>query len=141
MPNPFYQAYALAALAVSAEPIYVPATASNGFPARLCALPHDLLDRTALAYICSPANPQGAVASRDYWRDLIALAEKHDFQILSDECYSEIYRDMAALWRVAGREANFACQPRTHRRFQFTVQTFVPARASLGFCRGWTRKH
>jgi aspartate/methionine/tyrosine aminotransferase len=32
------------------------------------------------------------VAGRDYWKKLIALAEKHDFQILADECYSEIYR-------------------------------------------------
>jgi aspartate/methionine/tyrosine aminotransferase len=47
----------------------------------------------AIAYICSPANPQGAVADRDYWKTLIALAEKHDFQIFADECYSEIYRD------------------------------------------------
>ncbi len=30
----------------------------------------------------------------DYWRDLIALAERHDFQIFADECYSEIYRDI-----------------------------------------------
>ena len=41
----------------------------------------------------SPANPQGAVADFEYWSDLLALAEKHDFQIFADECYSEIYRD------------------------------------------------
>jgi aspartate/methionine/tyrosine aminotransferase len=35
------------------------------------------------------------VASRNYWRELIALAEKHDFRIFADECYSEIYRDEA----------------------------------------------
>ena len=46
-------------------------------------------------YICTPSNPQGAVASADYWRDLIALSEQYDFQIFSDECYSEIYRGQA----------------------------------------------
>ena len=46
-----------------------------------------------MAYICSPANPQGAVAGRDYWADLIALAETYDFRIFADECYSEIWRD------------------------------------------------
>ena len=30
---------------------------------------------------------------RAYWTDLIALAEKYDFRIFADECYSEIYRD------------------------------------------------
>jgi len=91
MPNPFYQVYAVAALAVGAEPVYVPATASTGFLPDYASLPAEVLDRTALAYICSPANPQGAVASRAYLADLLALAEKHDFKILADECYCEIW--------------------------------------------------
>jgi len=93
MPNPFYQVYAVAALTVGAEPVYVPATAATGHLPDYGSLPKDVLDRVALAYICSPANPQGAVASRDYLADLLALAEKHDFKILADECYSEIWRD------------------------------------------------
>jgi N-succinyldiaminopimelate aminotransferase len=93
MPNPFYQVYAVAALAVGAEPVYVPATAATGFLPDYGSLPKDVLDRVALAYICSPANPQGAVASKEYLADLLALAEKHDFQILADECYSEIWRN------------------------------------------------
>jgi len=92
-PNPFYQVYMIAAISVDAEPIFVPATAATGHLPDYAGLAPELLDRVALAYICSPANPQGAVADTGYWRDLIALAEKHDFRILADECYSEIYRD------------------------------------------------
>ena len=95
MPNPFYQVYAVAALTVGAEPIYVPATASTGFLPDYTALPQDVLDRVTIAYLCSPANPQGAVASREYWANLLALAEKHDFKILADECYSDIWRSIA----------------------------------------------
>lgn len=93
IPNPFYQVYMVAALSIGAEPVFVPATAESGFLPDYTALPPEVLDRTAIAYLCSPSNPQGAVASRTYWRDLIGLAEKHDFQIFADECYSEIYRD------------------------------------------------
>lgn len=93
MPNPFYQVYAVAALAMGAEPVYVPATAATGHLPDIGALPTEILDRTAIVYLCSPANPQGAVASREYWADLLALAEKHDFRIFADECYSEIWRD------------------------------------------------
>lgn len=92
MPNPFYQVYAVAALAMGAKPVYVPATAATGFLPDYAALPAEVLDRVAIAYLCSPANPQGAVASRDYWADLLRLAEKHDFRIFADECYSEIWR-------------------------------------------------
>jgi N-succinyldiaminopimelate aminotransferase len=93
MPNPFYQVYAVAALAMGAEPVYVPGTAATGFLPDIGALPAEILDRTAIVYLCSPANPQGAVASRDYWADLLSLSEKHDFRIFADECYSEIWRD------------------------------------------------
>ena len=91
MPNPFYQVYAVAALAMGAEPVYVPATAATGFLPDYAALPRDVLDRTAIAYLCSPANPQGVIASRDYLATLLKLAERHDFRVFSDECYSEIY--------------------------------------------------
>ncbi|KUP95041.1 aminotransferase class I/II-fold pyridoxal phosphate-dependent enzyme [Tritonibacter horizontis] len=95
IPNPFYQVYMIAAISVAAEPVFVPATEASGHLPDYAALPDDVLNRTAVAYICSPANPQGTVASRAYWEQLIRLAEKHDFKIFADECYSEIYRDVA----------------------------------------------
>jgi len=92
-PNPFYQVYMVAAISVGAEPVFVPATAATGFLPDYASLPEDVLNRVAIAYICSPSNPQGAVASRDYWANLISLAERYDFRIFADECYSEIYRN------------------------------------------------
>lgn len=92
MPNPFYQVYAVAALAVGAEPVYLPSLAENGFLPDFSAVPADVLNRTAIAFLCSPSNPEGAVATAEYWADLLALAEKHDFMVFADECYSEIYR-------------------------------------------------
>ena len=92
MPNPFYQVYMIAALSVGADPVMVPATIENGHLPDFATLPEETLNRTTAAYICSPANPQGAVASAEYWRDLIGLAEKYDFKVFADECYSEIYR-------------------------------------------------
>lgn len=93
IPNPFYQVYAVAAAAVGAEPVFVPATAATGFLPDYAALSPDLLDRIAIVYLCSPSNPQGAVADADYLATLLDLAEKHDFRIFADECYAEIYRD------------------------------------------------
>lgn len=95
IPNPFYQVYAVAAAAVGARPVFVSAETANGFLPDFAGLPDEVLDQTAIVYICSPSNPQGAVASAEYWADLIKLAEKHDFRIFADECYSEIYRDTA----------------------------------------------
>ena len=93
MPNPFYQVYMIAAISGGADPIMVAATAETGHLPDFSSVPEDVLKRTTAAYICSPANPQGAVADHDYWAKLIGLAEKYDFKIFADECYSEIYLD------------------------------------------------
>lgn len=92
IPNPFYQVYAVAAVEVGAEPVFVPATEETGFLPDFAALPAEILDRATIAYLCSPANPQGSVASRDYLAGLLHLAQKHDFRLFADECYCELYR-------------------------------------------------
>ncbi|MEM7318143.1 MAG: aminotransferase class I/II-fold pyridoxal phosphate-dependent enzyme [Pseudomonadota bacterium] len=93
LPNPFYQCYTVAAITAGAEPVYLPCWAETGHLPDFASLPKDLLDRTTVAYICSPANPQGTCADEAYWTTLLTLAEQHDFKIFADECYSEIYRD------------------------------------------------
>ncbi|MFC3061766.1 aminotransferase class I/II-fold pyridoxal phosphate-dependent enzyme [Paenirhodobacter populi] len=91
VPNPFFPVYAVAAREVRAETVYVPATGETGFLPDYAALPPEILERTVIAYICSPANPQGSVASRDYLARLLHLAEKYDFRVFADECYCELY--------------------------------------------------
>lgn len=91
VPNPCYGAYTAGATAAHCDTVYLPTTAQSGFLPDIDSLDEALLARTIAFYIASPANPQGAVASTDYLRKLLALARKHDFIIFSDECYSEIY--------------------------------------------------
>jgi len=91
MPNPFYQIYEGAALIAGAEPHYVPAPAETGHLPDLESLPADVLARTALAYVCSPANPQGAVATPERLQSYIRLARARGFVLVVDECYSEIH--------------------------------------------------
>lgn len=92
MPNPVYQVYYGAAVLAGGEPVCVPATAAGGFMPDFCALDRDLLDRTALAFLCNPSNPQGAVADPAYLQSAIRLAREYGFVLVVDECYSEIYR-------------------------------------------------
>jgi succinyldiaminopimelate transaminase len=93
IPNPFYHSYVGAAVTAGAKPILMPTTAETGFLPDYAAVGDDVLRRTAMIYLCSPANPQGAVADADYLADLIALCRRHDILLLVDECYAEIYYD------------------------------------------------
>ena len=91
--NPFYQTYLGAALATQCEPVMLNATAATGHLPDLEALAREpeLLARTVGMYVCSPANPQGTVASPAYIERALELARAHDFILFFDECYSEIY--------------------------------------------------
>ena len=91
MPNPFYQVYASAAVAAGATPLYLDAPQATGFLPDLAALDMSTLSRLRALYLCSPANPQGAIADKAYLRRALDLALNHNVLLLVDECYSEIY--------------------------------------------------
>lgn len=104
LPNPFYPAYGAGARAAGCEAVFMPTTHETGFLPDLDALDDATLSRTVAMYIASPANPQGAVATPDYFRKLHQLALRYGFMVLSDECYSEIYTGAApgSMLEVAG---------------------------------------
>lgn len=91
LPNPFYQVYAGAAVMAGAEPVFVPGAAGPASQPDFSTLPAEILDRTALAYVCSPANPQGSVADAALLERQVQTARRHGFVLAVDECYSEIW--------------------------------------------------
>jgi len=91
MPNPFYQIYEGAALLSGAQPWFLNTTAATGFLPDFDAVPDAVWGRCQLLYLCSPGNPTGAVQDIPTLQRLLELADRHDFVIASDECYSEIY--------------------------------------------------
>ena len=94
-PNPFYQIYEGAAFLAGADPVYLACDASNGFIPDFDSVPDNVWADCQLLFLCSPGNPSGAVMPRETLMKVIELADKHDFVIASDECYSELYPDEA----------------------------------------------
>jgi len=89
-PNPFYQIYEGAAKACRAEVIYLNLNASNDF--------QPVIDEVALAkadfvILNSPNNPTSSVMCMDDLKTWVELALKHDFVLLNDECYADLYLD------------------------------------------------
>lgn len=108
LPNPFYPAYAAGARAAGCEAVFLPTTRDTGFLPDLDRLTDATLDRTVAFYLASPANPQGAVASRAYFDRVKQLADRHGFMVLADECYSEIYTQAAPGSMLASAGPDFA---------------------------------
>ena len=94
-PNPFYQIYEGAAFLAGADPVYLPCDASNGFIPDFDAVPESVWEDCQILFLCSPGNPSGAVIPRETLVKVIELADRHDFLVASDECYSELYPDEA----------------------------------------------
>ncbi|MFL0796496.1 MAG: succinyldiaminopimelate transaminase [Cellvibrionaceae bacterium] len=92
-PNPFYQIYEGAAYLAGATPHYLNCLPENNYIPDFAVVPEDVWQRTQLLFICTPGNPTGAVIPMETLKQLIALADKHNFVIASDECYSELYFD------------------------------------------------
>ncbi len=93
MPNPFYQIYEGAALLAGATPVFLNTLADHHFIPDFKDVSDECWKKCQILYICSPGNPTGAVIDIPTLQMLITLAEKHDFIIASDECYSELYAD------------------------------------------------
>jgi len=87
-PNPFYQIYEGAARVSGAEVVYLDLTESNGFKP---AIDEAQLSRCDLVILNSPDNPTASVLTLEEMTGWVRLALKHDFVLLNDECYADLY--------------------------------------------------
>jgi LL-diaminopimelate aminotransferase len=69
--------------------LYLPATEQNGF---VPGPPHE---RVEIAYLCSPNNPTGAVASRENLEAWVAWARENDAVLVFDAAYDAFIQDPA----------------------------------------------
>jgi len=87
-PNPFYQIYEGAAKACRAEVIYLNLNASNCFQP---VVDEEALSRANFVILNSPNNPTSSVMHMDDLKKWVTLALKHDFVLMNDECYADLY--------------------------------------------------
>jgi len=89
-PNPFYQIYEGAAKASRAEVIYLNLDKENSF---LPIVDEEALSRADFVILNTPNNPTSSVMDIEEMKRWVKLALKHDFVLLNDECYADLYLD------------------------------------------------
>ena len=94
MPNPFYQIYEGAVLLAGCRPAFYNISANGDDD--INAITDKQYKLCQLFYLCNPGNPTGSVLSQNVIAQLIEKAHQFNFLIVSDECYSEIYRNSAS---------------------------------------------
>ena len=91
VPEPGYPVYGITSAFVGAEVHYMPLVAANNFLPDLSAIPKAVAERAALMFLNYPNNPTSASAAPDYFRDVVAFADKHNIVVCHDAAYSEVY--------------------------------------------------
>ena len=91
MQNPFYQTYRVGAIMAGAEPRYLSHSGFPQFALDLADVDEATLSRTSVLYLCSPSNPDGRVIPPHQMRWAIEAARRHNFLVVFDECYAELY--------------------------------------------------
>ncbi len=86
--NPFYQIYEGAAIASKAKMIFLNLNESNNFKPQIN---EEELSKCDLVILNFPNNPTSSVLTLEELGEWVYLALKHNFVLLNDECYSEIY--------------------------------------------------
>jgi N-succinyldiaminopimelate aminotransferase len=109
--NPFYHAWRAGALASGGEIQFLNSGANHNFLPDLTAIDADVLARTTLLYLCSPTNPHGSIMDLDYLKMALSLARQHDFLVVMDECYSDIWRHQPPLGMIEAAAALAADGP------------------------------
>jgi LL-diaminopimelate aminotransferase len=93
VPDPGYPTYTLGTLLASGEPVRVPLLHENGFLPDLDEIPKDVADAATLMWLNYPNNPTGAIASLEFFEEVVSFARRHDILVCHDNPYCDVVFD------------------------------------------------
>lgn len=90
MPDPCFVAYDAGVIFAGGEPVMVPTCQADNFEVSAGDIEARITDRTKAILIGYPANPTGAVMSRDKLLAIAEVARRHQLLVISDEIYARL---------------------------------------------------
>ncbi len=110
VPNPGYTVYKVNSLMAGGEVFETPLREENGFLPKLEDIPSDVARRAKLFYVCYPHNPTGAVATPEFYADLVRFCRDHDILLVNDMAYATVsyegFRNPTVLQVPGGKEVS-----------------------------------
>jgi aspartate/methionine/tyrosine aminotransferase len=90
VPDPGWSNYAAMVHVLGARMVPYPVGSSVGWSLDTAAVESAVTDRTKVIIVNSPSNPGGVVESPQLLAEVVAIAERRDLWVLSDEAYDEL---------------------------------------------------
>lgn len=92
-PSPAYPVYYSSTIMAGGVPVAMPLLKQNGFLPDLEAIPAEVLAKAKVIIINYPNNPTAAVADLDFYKQVVAFAQRHGLMVVSDAAYTEMAYD------------------------------------------------
>ena len=127
-PDPGYPVYAHAIAHAGGQPLPMKLSEKNNFLPDLDAIPEETRRRVRMIIVNFPSNPTGATADDPFYTKLYSYARRHDWIVLSDNAYCEIYDD-------APPRSTLEFDPRHERTIEFF--SFSKSYSMTGWRLGW----
>lgn len=93
VPSPAYPVYKIATLFAGGIPYEMPLLQENNFLPDLAAIPADVCAKAKMIFLNYPNNPTAAVATREFFAEVVAFANRHNIMVCHDYAYSEMCFD------------------------------------------------
>ncbi len=90
IPDPGYPVYRTSTIFAGGEPFTMPLKAENQFLPDLSAIPDEVAHKTKLLWINYPNNPTGALATLEFFEELVAFCKRYNILLCHDNAYSEM---------------------------------------------------
>ncbi|NPV71657.1 MAG: LL-diaminopimelate aminotransferase [Firmicutes bacterium] len=93
VPDPAYPVYRIQTLLAGGVPFQMPLTRENGFVPDLGKIPEDVARRATVMFLNFPGNPTASHVEKEFFKDAVAFARKHDIALVHDAAYVEMTFD------------------------------------------------
>jgi len=93
IPTPYWVSYPEQVKLAEGVPVYVDGTTENHFKVTAAQIEAAITDKTKAVIINSPGNPTGMVYSKEELEEIVAVCQKHQILIVSDEIYEKLLYD------------------------------------------------
>ena len=90
IPTPYWVSYRDQVIMAEGTPVFLDTNEKDGFQFSVDDVVSKITPNTKAILLNSPNNPTGVIYDEEIIKDLIELALKHDFYIISDEIYEKI---------------------------------------------------
>jgi LL-diaminopimelate aminotransferase len=93
IPDPGYPVYRTSTIFAGGEFHTMPLLPERGFLPDLDAIPEEVARQAKLLWINYPNNPTGALATLEFFEELVAYCQQYDILLCHDHAYSEMAYD------------------------------------------------